>query len=106
MRVCLTAYSFVIGQLFVKSTHLSTVALAAPFLCLLSLKFQVAPKYGTIFSLSMDNQLCTIDPSTGVSTPIGPAMPDELEAQELSSIDNKNALFYIVSVPLCMFVCV
>jgi len=39
----------------------------------------------------------TIDPTTGRQTPVGVPIPNELTAQQLASIDDKNRLFYVVS---------
>jgi hypothetical protein len=38
----------------------------------------------------------TIDSSSGAASPVGPAIPYEAQAQGLSSMDPKNAVYYLV----------
>jgi len=52
----------------------------------------------TIYGLGANYpQLVNIDPRTGFANPIGPSFPDELEGQQLSAIDAKNLIYYLIA---------
>lgn len=53
------------------------------------------PKKG-LYGLSPNVQLLFIDPTTFTSTPIGDPIPKELQAQQLSAIDQKHGLLYLI----------
>lgn len=49
-----------------------------------------------LYGLVDPPQLVSINTKTGVNTAVGPAFADEGEAQQLSSIDAKNQIYFIV----------
>jgi len=51
---------------------------------------------GTLYGFSADMALISVDPWTGKQTNIGKPLPHEAQAQNLATIDQKSAIYYIV----------
>jgi len=62
---------------------------------LLSLLF-ISYVTGTLYGLNNPTQLVTIDPKTATITNVGTVILDEIDAQQLSVIDERNKLYYFI----------
>jgi len=51
---------------------------------------------GTLYGLNYPSQLVTIDPKTATLTNVGDVILNEIDAQQLSTIDEGNKLYYFI----------